>query len=101
MALLTKDAQEKAVNLLVTEGLVSAEALKQAEEEVAQTKQPLLATLTAKKLIDDEILAAAARIFIFRIVKPSVERILSDIIIQESGESVNGLTDRSVGGMME
>lgn len=57
MALLTREAQDKAVQLLVDEGLVSREAIRQAQEEVAKTKQPILATLTAKKLVDDETLA--------------------------------------------
>lgn len=57
MALLTKDAQDRAVKLLVSEGLVGANVLKQVQDEVAQTRQPILAALTAKKLLDDETLA--------------------------------------------
>ena len=43
MALLTKDAQEKVVKLLVDEGLVDGEQVQAAEQEVAQSKQPILA----------------------------------------------------------
>lgn len=57
MSLLTKDTQEKAVKLLVSEGLVGVQALREVQEEVAKTKQPILATLAAKKLIDDGTLA--------------------------------------------
>lgn len=57
MALLTKDAQDKAVRLLVGEGLVSAEQVRAVQEEVARTRQPILAVLTAKHLTDDETVA--------------------------------------------
>lgn len=56
MALLTRDVQDRAVKLLKSEGLVDARALEQAQNEVAQTKQPILATLASKRIIDDETL---------------------------------------------
>ena len=62
MALLTKDAQEKVVKLLVDEGLVDADQVQAAEQEVAQSKQPILATLTAKKLVSDDIVTHATAV---------------------------------------
>lgn len=57
MALLTKETQEKIVDLLIHEGLVDAEATTAIRAEVAKSKQPILAALTAKKLVDDETVA--------------------------------------------
>ena len=54
MSILTREAQDKVVKLLVGEGLVGAEAVQAAQQEVQQSKQPILALLTAKKLVDDD-----------------------------------------------
>ena len=62
MALMTKDAQEKVVNLLVAEGLVDAEAVKNAQLEVVKTKQPILAYLTSKGLVSSETITHATAI---------------------------------------
>ena len=55
MALLTKDLQEQVVKLLVSEGLVSAEQIKMAQDEVLRTHQPILALLTSKGITDDAV----------------------------------------------
>lgn len=57
MSLLTKEVQDKAVRVLLGEGLVSAEQLKAVQAEVQQTHQPILAVLTTKKYTDDETMA--------------------------------------------
>ena len=62
MALLTKDAQEKVVNLLVSEGLVDADAVKNAQLEVAKTKQPILAYLTSKGIVSGETITHATAV---------------------------------------
>ena len=62
MALLTKDAQEKVVKLLVDEGLVDSEQIQAAQQEVEQTKQPILATLTAKHLVSDDVVTHATAV---------------------------------------
>ncbi|MBP5674995.1 type II/IV secretion system protein [Candidatus Saccharibacteria bacterium] len=59
MALLTKELQEQVVKLLVSEGLVSAEQVKVAQDEVAKTRQPILAYLTSKQITDDETISHA------------------------------------------
>lgn len=59
MALLTKDLQEQVVKLLVSEGLVSAEQVKLAQDEVLKTHQPILALLTSKNITDDETVSHA------------------------------------------
>ena len=41
MALLTKEAQDKVINLLVNEGLANVNSVAQVINEVAQTKQQL------------------------------------------------------------
>lgn len=62
MTLLTHEAQEKVVALLISEGLVSREKVQEAMNEVAKTKQPLLATLTAKKITDAETISHATAV---------------------------------------
>lgn len=59
MALLTKDGLNKVIQLLVNEGLVDPDAVAQVQAEVAQTKQPLMQTLTAKGLLSNEMVAHA------------------------------------------
>ena len=62
MALLTKELQEQVVKLLVSEGLVSAEQVKAAQDEVLKTHQPILALLTSKNITDDETVSHATAI---------------------------------------
>ena len=62
MALLTKEAQEKVVQLLVAEGLASAEAVKQAQAAVAKSKQPILAYLTSQGIVNDEAVTHATAV---------------------------------------
>ena len=62
MALLTKELQEQVVKLLVSEGLVSAEQVQAAQEEVLRTRQPILALLTSKKITDDETVSHATAV---------------------------------------
>ncbi|MCF0239956.1 MAG: hypothetical protein HUJ62_05915 [Streptococcus gallolyticus] len=64
MALLTKDAQEKVVNLLVNEGLADIEWVNKVREETLKTKQPLLQTLIAKKIITNSAMIHASAIVI-------------------------------------
>ena len=59
MALLTKDGLDRVIQLLVNEGLVDAGEVAGVQQEVAQTKQPLLATLSNKKLVTNEMIAHA------------------------------------------
>lgn len=62
MALLTKDGLDRVIQLLVNEGLVDATAVAQVQAEVVQTKQPLVATLSSKGVITDEMLAHATAV---------------------------------------
>lgn len=62
MALLTKDGLERVIKLLIDEGLVSAPAVAAVQQEVAQTKQPLLAVLQAKGIVTDEMIAHATAV---------------------------------------
>lgn len=59
MALLTADTQEKLITLLIEEGLVSKTVLEAAKQEADQTKKPLFALLSDKRIIDDEMLTHA------------------------------------------
>lgn len=59
MALLTSDMQEKLIGLLVDEGLVAQDVLKQAEDDAATTNKPLLAVLSDQGVVDDELLTHA------------------------------------------
>ena len=59
MALLTKDIQERVVNVLVEEGLVDQQKVDQLRLQVAQSKQPILSALVAQKLTTSETIAHA------------------------------------------
>lgn len=59
MAQLTKEGLDKVIQLLVNEGLVDAGAVAAVQAEVQQTKQPLVATLSAKGLVTNEMIARA------------------------------------------
>jgi len=59
MALLTSDIQEKLVNLLIEEGLVTEQLLKTAQDDAAKTNKPLLAILSEQGAVDDELLTHA------------------------------------------
>ena len=55
MALLTDDIQDKLVQLLIDEGLVTAEVLHQAEVTAQKEAKPLFSLLTEQDAIDDEM----------------------------------------------
>lgn len=59
MALLTGDIQEKLINLLIDEGLVTQDVLRAAETTSAAQVKPLLALLTEDHIVDDELLTHA------------------------------------------
>ncbi len=59
MALLTGDIQGKLVNLLVSEGLVSDNVIKEAKATSAKTNKPLIELLTEQNIVDDELLTHA------------------------------------------
>jgi len=59
MAVLTRETQDKVVKLLVDEGLADPALVKAAQEEVIKTKQPLIAYLTSKQIINNEMVAHA------------------------------------------
>lgn len=59
MALMTSDIQEKLIELLTEEGLVSASVIKQAIATSTETGKPLLGVLTAESIIDEELLTHA------------------------------------------
>ena len=62
MALLSKEAQDEVVRLLLDEGLVDADDVKRASEEIKKTGQPILAVLTTKGMVDDEIVQHASAV---------------------------------------
>jgi len=59
VSLLTAELQEKLLDLLVDEGLVASSAIDGAKAEAASTNQPVLAILTQKGSVDDELLTHA------------------------------------------
>ena len=59
MALLTRETQDKVIKLLVAEGLASDEKVKAATMEAEKAKQPLIAYLTSKGIINNEMVAHA------------------------------------------
>jgi type IV pilus assembly protein PilB len=83
VALLTKELQEQVVKLLVTEGLVSAAQVQEAQEEVLKTRQPILAFLTSRKYTDDETVShATASVMGIPYVNLNNVRIENDILLK-------------------
>lgn len=64
MALLTKETQDKVIKLLIDEGLADGAAVKTATDEAAKNKQPLIAYLTSKGIINTEMVAHATAVVI-------------------------------------
>lgn len=59
MALLTTELQDKLLNLLVEEGLVTRQAIAEAQLDATKTNQPVLAVLNQQGLVDNELLTHA------------------------------------------
>ena len=62
MALLTRETQERIVDLLIEEGLVDRRAVREVQDETARTKQPLMATLVAKGIVTNGIVSHATAV---------------------------------------
>ena len=59
MAQLTKDAENRITNLLLSEGLADAKLVYAIREEAEAKNQPVLAELIKQKLISDDMVARA------------------------------------------
>lgn len=59
MALLTRDTQDKVINLLVSEGLANPTLVQEVVDEVAKTRQPLIAALVSKGVITNRMVSHA------------------------------------------
>jgi type IV pilus assembly protein PilB len=59
MALLTTEIQDKLLGLLVEEGLVAQQTIDEVQAEAVTSGQPVLALLTQKGFVDDELLTHA------------------------------------------
>ena len=64
MALLTKAAQEKIVNLLVSEGLADGNLVQRIREESVKKGTPILEELVQQKIISDDMVAHATSLII-------------------------------------
>ena len=64
MALLTKEAEEKIVNLLLMEGLADANLVGAIKQEAEASGKPVLAELIARKIITDDMVAHATSVII-------------------------------------
>ncbi|MEI6053924.1 MAG: ATPase, T2SS/T4P/T4SS family [Candidatus Saccharibacteria bacterium] len=59
MALLTSEIQEKLVDLLIAEGLVSRDVITQARESSGKLNKPLFEILAEQSIVDDELITHA------------------------------------------
>lgn len=59
MALLTKETQDKVIDLIVAEGLADAKAVNRAKLEAVEKKQPIFSLLLEQKIVSNEIFAHA------------------------------------------
>ena len=64
MALLTREAEEKIINLLRGEGLADANLVQAVKEEAERENKPVLAELVNRKLISDDMVAHATALII-------------------------------------
>ena len=64
MALLTREAEEKIINLLLGEGLADANLVQAVKEEAERENKPVLAELVNRKLISDDMVAHATALII-------------------------------------
>lgn len=62
MALLTKDSLDRVIELLINEGLVDKDDVARAQQEIVQSKRPLLETLMAEKVLNNEMLSHATAV---------------------------------------
>ena len=62
MGLLTKEAQDKVLSLLVSEGLADAEVVQQAQIESQKVRKPILAILASENAVTDEAIAHASAV---------------------------------------
>ena len=59
MALLTRETQDKVINLLVSEGLANPTLVQEVVNEVAKSRQPLIAALVSKGVITNRMVSHA------------------------------------------
>ena len=64
MALLTREAEEKIINLLLGEGLADANLIYAVKEEAERENKPILSELVNRKLISDDMVAHATALII-------------------------------------
>lgn len=64
MALLTREAEEKIINLLVSEGLADANLVSTVKQEAEMNGSPILSELIKRKIISDDMVAHATAIII-------------------------------------
>ncbi len=64
MALLTKEAEERIINLLLSEGLADNNLVFTIKEEAEMNNKPVLAELIARKIISDDMVAHATAVII-------------------------------------
>src|SRR5574344_812302 len=60
--LLSKELQDKIVNILVEDGLVDVVLVKKAYNEVSKTGQPILAVLKSKGIVSDDCVQHATAV---------------------------------------
>jgi len=90
MALLTKDLQDKVIELLINEGLVSEFVINKSLEEAELTKEPIFSILTDKNLIDDELLTHAlafvSGVPYINLTKSIIDQNILSLLPQETAE---------------
>ncbi len=64
MALLTKEAEDKVINLLLNEGLVDPTLVQAVQEEATRENKPVLNELTERKIISNDMVAHATAVII-------------------------------------
>lgn len=64
MALLTKEAEEKIINLLLGEGLADPNLVQAVKEEAERENRPVLSELVRRKLISDDMVSHATALII-------------------------------------
>ena len=92
MALLTKDAEAKIINLLLTEGLADSARVTEVQNKIGNTEQSILTELLSKGIVNDEMVARATAMILgvpyIRLRDITIDQDILTVIPQEASKRV-------------
>lgn len=92
MSLLTKDAEEKIINLLLSEGLADVNLVSEVKNKLGATNQSVLTELINQNIVNDEMVARATAIILgvpyVRLKNITIDQDILTVIPQEASQRV-------------